>query len=136
MHYIFATLVSSDPGEPKTYKEVMSSLEAEGWRISIGSEFMNFLKRGSWKKKLRSDVKRLGRKIIGTKLVFKKKDEQDGTVRLKTRAVTKGYLQIPGVDFTESFSPVAADTTIRVAISITLYYDDCCLLYTSPSPRD
>jgi hypothetical protein len=39
--------------------------------------------------------------------VFKKKDEQDGSIRYKSRIVTKGYLQIPGVDYTESFAPVA-----------------------------
>jgi hypothetical protein len=36
--------------------------------------------------------------------VFKKKDEQDGSTRYKSRIVTKGYLQIPGVDYTESFT--------------------------------
>ena len=39
------------------------------------------------------------RKLIGTKVVFKKKDEVDGTIRFKTRIVTLGYMQIPGVDY-------------------------------------
>ena len=33
----------------------------------------------------------------------------------------KGYVQIPGVDFTESFAPVATDTTTRTVFAITLY---------------
>jgi Reverse transcriptase (RNA-dependent DNA polymerase) len=31
-------------------------------------------------------------------------------------------MQIPGVDYTESFAPVASDTAIRVLISMFLYY--------------
>jgi hypothetical protein len=50
--------------------------------------------------------------------VFKKKDEQEGLIRYKSRIVTKGYLQIPGVDYTESFAPVATDTTIRLLLAI------------------
>jgi hypothetical protein len=53
---------------------------------------------------------------------FKKKDEQDGTVRYyKSRVVLKGYVMIPGEDYTESFSPIAMDTTVRATIAVTLY---------------
>ena len=49
------------------------------------------------------------------------KEEQDGSTRYKSRIVLKGYVMIPGVDYTESFSPVATDTTIRVGIGVALY---------------
>jgi Reverse transcriptase (RNA-dependent DNA polymerase). len=61
------------------------------------------------------------KKPIGSKYVFKEKLEQDGSIRLKSRIVIKGYTQIPGIDFTETFSPVANDTSIRVAIAYSLY---------------
>ena len=33
-------------------------------------------------------------------------------------------MQLPGVDFTESFYPVALDTSTRILIELTLYYED------------
>ena len=64
------------------------------------------------------------RKLIGTKLVFKKKDKVDGTTRFKTRVVTKGYMQIPGVDFTEKFSPVATNAAILLVVALILFFWD------------
>jgi Reverse transcriptase (RNA-dependent DNA polymerase) len=52
-------------------------------------------------------------------------DEQDGTVQYKSRVVLKkGYVMILGVEYTESFSPVTTDTTVRVTISMMLYCAD------------
>ena len=50
--------------------------------------------------------------------------EPNGTERLKSRIVTKGYLQVPGLDFTEKFSPAANDTSTRILIGTTLYFSD------------
>ena len=36
----------------------------------------------------------------------------------------KGFMKIPGVDYTEYYSPVAKDSTIRTAFAMTLYHDD------------
>jgi len=46
--------------------------------------------------------------IIGTKWVFKNKlDEQGVIVRNKARLVTKGYNQEEGIDFGETYTPLA-----------------------------
>ena len=134
VHFVFNTAVSSDSGEPKSAKEAFQHpdpVERERWRKSGITEFNNFLERNSWSKYPRNKVAEQGRKIIGTKLVFKKKSEAAGstakdtygTVRYKTRGVTLGYQQIPGIDYTESHSPVATDVSIRMAIAMTLYHD-------------
>jgi hypothetical protein len=46
--------------------------------------------------------------VIGTKWVFRNKFNEDGQVtRNKARLVCKGYAQIEGIDFEETFAPVA-----------------------------
>ena len=47
---IFTATLSSDPGEPATYKLAMSGPESAIWKISIRQELMNFLSRKAWKK--------------------------------------------------------------------------------------
>ena len=46
--------------------------------------------------------------VIGTKWVFKSKVNEDGEViRNKAGLVCKGYAQVEGIDFEETFTPVA-----------------------------
>jgi hypothetical protein len=122
--FAFDVALSSDPGTPSTYEEAITDENAEQWKQSMLDEIMNFVNREAWLKIPREEVRRKGRRPIPQKWVYKLKDEQDLTKRFKSRTVTKGFLQIPGVDFTESFSPVATDTTIRLAIGLTLYYQE------------
>ena len=109
--FIFNTSLNSDPGEPKNDKEALEGSESKWRRPACVAEINNFLDRNSWRFVPRKLVAKLGRKLIGTKMIYKKKEETDGTTRFKARCVSKGFMQIPGVDFTESFSPVATDTS-------------------------
>ena len=117
---VYDVALLSDPNEPKTIQEALSGPEAEQWRKSVKEEFDNFIKRGSWKFVKREEAAKKGKKIIGCRWVFKKKHEKDGTIRYKSRIVSKGFMQVPGVDYTEKFSPIATDTTTRVVIALTL----------------
>nr|GEY40701.1 retrotransposon protein, putative, Ty1-copia subclass [Tanacetum cinerariifolium] len=63
-------------------------------------------------------------KTIGSKWLFKKKTDMDGNVHTyKARLVAKGYTQSPGIDYEETFSPVADIRAIRILITIAAYYD-------------
>jgi hypothetical protein len=124
VHFLFNTCIASDPGEPKTLKEAMESPDREYWIASITAEINNFISRGAWEFVKIDEVRKENRRPIPTKLVFKKKDEIDGTVRCKSRLVTLGFMQIPGVDYTEKFSPVATDASLKTLIAVTLFFQD------------
>ncbi|GJZ04493.1 retrotransposon protein, putative, ty1-copia subclass [Tanacetum coccineum] len=63
-------------------------------------------------------------KTVGSKWLFKKKTNMDGAVHTyKARLVVKGYTQTPGIDYEETFSPVADIRAIRILIAIAAYYD-------------
>ena len=59
--------------------------------------------------------------VIGCKWVLKPKLKPDGSLdRLKARLIAKGYHQIDGVDYTETFLPVIKPGTIRLVLSLAL----------------
>ena len=59
------------------------------------------------------------RKVIGVRWVFKTKLNSDGSIcKHKARLVVKGYAQQYGVDYLETFSPVARYDTIRLLITL------------------
>ena len=120
-HRIYSTAIISDPGEPNTIWEALNGDDKEQWLPSIKSEVMNFIKRKSWEYVSITEPKDKGRKLIPCKWVFKIKDEQDGSKRYKSRLCVKGFHQIPGVDYTESFSPVATESTINILLLYTLW---------------
>ncbi|RJG14692.1 hypothetical protein D4A39_16845, partial [Alcanivorax profundi] len=63
-----------------------------------------------------------GKHIIGTKWIFKNKsDELGNIVRNKARLVVQGYTQIEGIDYDETFAPVARLESIRIFISIACF---------------
>ena len=57
--------------------------------------------------------------VIGTKWIFKSKTNEDGEVVWnKSRLVAQGYTQVEGVDFNDSFAPVASLESIRILHSV------------------
>jgi hypothetical protein len=78
-------------------------------------EYDSLIKNGTW---TLCDLPP-GRKAIKSKWVYKTKTNQDGTIeRYKARLVAQGFSQRIGIDYGDTFSPVATMTTIRTLIGL------------------
>jgi hypothetical protein len=84
------------------------------WVKAMNDELDQIEKNNTWEMVHRPE----GKNIIGFKWIFKNKlNEQGQVVKKKTRLVYKGYAQIEGLDFDETFASVARLEAIRVFLS-------------------
>ena len=109
-----------DQNEPMTYQEAIASPESEKWQEAMRSEMDSMYTNQVWT--LIDPPERV--KPIGCKWVFKKKTDMDGKVStFKARLVAKGFKQIHGIDYDETFSPVAMLKSIRILLAIAAYHN-------------
>ena len=101
-----------DGDEPASYKQAMTSPDSAKWQEAMKYEMDSMFENQVW------DLVDLpaGYTPIGCKWIFKIKTDKDGNVFIyKARLVAKGYRQIHGVDYDETFSPVAMLSPSRLS---------------------
>ena len=111
----FVTSTMSDPDEPQSFHEAWQDpdlIAREKWQEAICLEFKKMLDMGVWRHVKREDCPS-DHRLIGCRWVFKVKRNGVYCARL----VAKGFSQIPGVDFTDNYSPVVNDVTFRVVLA-------------------
>jgi hypothetical protein len=104
-HYSFISSI-----EPHRVEE---ALQDSDWVVAMQEELNNFTRNEVWHL-----VSRPNQNVVGTKWVFRnKQDEHDVVTRNKARLVTKGYSQVEGLDFGETYAPVARLESIRILLA-------------------
>jgi hypothetical protein len=114
------TVMLLDNDEPANYEEAMMSPDSGKWLETMKSELGSMSENQVWTfVDPPSD-----RKAVECKWIFKKKTDADGNVTIyKARLVTKGFRQVQGVDYDETFSPVAMFKSIRILLAIVAFHD-------------
>src|ERR1043165_5413845 len=103
--------------EPTKFDEAMKD---PNWMLAMMEELHQFARNKVWSLVERPDPKK--HNIIGTKWIFRNKQDEDGiVVRNKARLVAQGYTQIEGIDFGETYASVARLESIRVMLSFANY---------------
>ncbi|GJZ33841.1 retrovirus-related pol polyprotein from transposon TNT 1-94 [Tanacetum coccineum] len=103
--------------EPKNIKE---AIQDESWTMAMQEELNQFKTNDVWC----LVPPPTNQTIIGTKWVFKNKLDENGVVsRNKARLVAQGYNQQEGIDFDETYAPVARLESIRILLAYACAHD-------------
>ncbi|GJZ93558.1 putative ribonuclease H-like domain-containing protein [Tanacetum coccineum] len=112
-NYLFACFLSQE--EPKT---ISQALQDESRVEVMQEELLQFKLQKVW---VLVDLP-YGKKVIGTKLVFRnKRDERSIVVKNKARLVAQGFRQEEGIDYNEVFAHVARIEAIRLFLAFASY---------------
>jgi Reverse transcriptase (RNA-dependent DNA polymerase) len=120
MAFIGAT--TSGYTEPQTFRDAWhhdDATEREGWMGAIKKEMQSMLSKQVWTPVLLTDIPS-GRKLIGSKWVFKLKKNKVYRARL----CALGYNQVPGVDYSDHYAPVINDVSFRTVLMMWLLNDE------------
>ena len=99
---------------------MQEALADSRWKAAMNEEMKSLQKNNTWEL---VDLP-LGKKPVGCRWVYTVKYKADGTIeRFKARLVAKGYTQTYGIDYMETFAPVAKINTVRVLLSLAVNLD-------------
>nr|GEX78789.1 zinc finger, CCHC-type [Tanacetum cinerariifolium] len=99
----------------KTYNKAMQSWDVAFWKEAINDEISSIMENNTW------DLSDLppGCKPLGCKWIFKRKMKVDGTIdKFKVRLVIQGFRQNKGIDYFDTYAPVARITIIRLLLAL------------------
>jgi hypothetical protein len=98
--------------EPSCHEEVTGQ---HVWQDAMAEEYQSILKNDVWDIVLRPE----GKSVVTSKWIYKIKHTVDGSVeKYKARFVARGFSQVKGLDYEETFAPVARYTSIHTIIAL------------------
>ena len=97
---------------PDTYEQDSTH---QVWRDAMMEEYNSIMKNGVWEVVSRPE----GKSVVTSKWLYKIKHAADGNIeKFKARFIACGFSQVEGVDYDETFAPVARFSSIRAVISV------------------
>jgi hypothetical protein len=116
-----STSLYRDDADPISYAEVKTSPHRKEWETAMKDEWQSLLENVTFDFAIDDGLppeKRPNQKEIGSKWVFRTKIGPDNSIRYKARLVIKGYEQVQGIDFGETYAPVSKLSTLRLLLAM------------------
>ena len=111
---VFGKVDTLETYQPTNYEEAMMSPDSAKWLEAMKSEMGSMYENKVWTLVDLPD----NRQAIENKWIFKKKTDADGNITVyKARVVAKGFRQVQGIDYDETFSPHYKKRHIRDILS-------------------
>ena len=105
--------------DPQSYEEAMRSSVKEEWVRAMDQEMESILRNGTY---TLVDLPS-GRKAISNKWVYKTKLDSQGMIdRRKARLVIRGFSQVSGLDFVDTFAPTPRFQTLRTVLTVAVQH--------------
>ena len=99
--------------DPKSYQEAMSRQDKDKWYQAMKEELASLAKNDVW-----TLVKRPQGNVVTNRWVLRIKRKPDGSIdRYRARLVARGFSQIFGVDYYETYSPVVNMVSVRMLLA-------------------
>jgi len=101
------------PNEPKSTEEARASPQAQQWHDAEIEEINSLNEREVW-----NIVRRpTNQHVMDCKFAYRLKDAHTSKPRYKARLVARGFTEVPGVDYTDTFAPVAKPASVRLVFA-------------------
>jgi Reverse transcriptase (RNA-dependent DNA polymerase) len=114
-HALLATTSDAEALEPRSLTEAKHCPDWPLWEKAIDEELATLQRVGTW----HWEEAPPGANIIGSKWVFKAKKDAVGNIACyKAQLVAQGFSQIGGVDYNNTFAPVAKLASSRALIAV------------------
>ena len=98
--------------EPSYFEE---EVQEPTWVDSMVEEYDSIVRNNAWEIVPRP----VGKSVVGSRWIYKVKQADGGSIeKYKARFVAQGFSQIEGIDYEETFAPVASYYSIRTILSL------------------
>ena len=98
--------------EPSSFEE---AVEEPAWVDAMVEEYDSIVRNSAWEIVPRPE----GKSVVGLRWIYKVKQAADGSVeKYKARFVARGFSQIEGIDYEDTFAPVTTYSSIRTILSL------------------